>query len=146
MRYMHLLLALITIVLADPQITVFPLLNKINQITTYIFTFNIGNTSILPGIATIIFPSSAYSFNSSTGITGCYDSTNTSYLFGCTIKNSSAFSFRWSVAMGDQIYMSINSIKNPSYVDTYQVALTFLSDGGTAFTPVYGSINSLQPD
>lgn len=141
-----LLLTLITIILANPQITVFPTLNRINQITTYIFTFNIGNTSILPGTAMIIFPSSAYSFNSSTGITSCYDSTNTSNLFGCTIRNSSAFSFRWTVPMADQIYMSINSIKNPSYVDNYQIALTFVSDAGSTFTPVYGTINSLLPD
>jgi len=60
--------------------------------------------------------------------------------------NSSAFSFRWTVAMGDQIYMNINSIKNPSYVDDYQVAFTFSSDAGLAFTTVYGYITNLIPD
>lgn len=140
-----LLAAFITIIRSDPQITVSPSLNKINQVTTYVFTFNIGVTSILPGTATISFPSPAYSFNTSS-ITSCYDSTDTSILFGCTLTNSSAFSFRWTSAMSEQIFMSISSIKNPSYVDNYAVSFSFVSDSGTPFTTVSSSINSLQPD
>jgi hypothetical protein len=140
------LLTFITITQADPLITAFPSNKKINQITSYILTFNIGNNSILPGDATVVFPSSAFSFNSSSGITDCYDGTNTTNLYGCTIKNSSAFSFRWTQAMGDLIYMNINSIKNPSYVDDYQVAFTFSSDAGFPFTTVYGYITNLIPD
>ena len=141
-----LLLALITIAQADPLITAYPSNKKINQITTYILTFNIGNNSILPGTATIVFPASAYSFNASSGITNCYDGTNTTNKYGCSIKNSSAFSFRWTGTMVDQIYMNIDSIKNPSYVDDYQVAFTFTSDGGSSFNTVYGYITNLSPD
>jgi len=109
-HFFTLLLAiLITMVRSDPQITVLPTLSKINQINTYLFTFSVGTTSILPGTATIMFPSPAYSFNTSTNIT-CYDSSDSTKTFNCTYFNNSAFSFRWNDSLGDSVYMAIDSI------------------------------------
>jgi hypothetical protein len=136
----------IIMVRSDPQITVLPTLNKINQINTYLFTFSVGVTSILPGTATIVFPSPAYSFNASTGITNCYDSSDSSKTFNCTLANSSAFSFRWNASLNESVYMAIDLIKNPSYVDYYVVNFTFVSDSNTPFTTISSSISSLQAD
>ena len=141
-----LLATLITMVRSDPQITVLPTLSKINEVNTYLFTFSVGATSLLPGTATIVFPSPAYSFSASSGITNCFDSSDNTKLFSCTLVNSSAFSFRWNDTMGESVYMSISSIKNPSYVDYYTVYFAFASDNGTAFTTISSSITNLQPD
>jgi len=138
--------AIITISRSSPQITVYPSLNTINQLATYVFTLNIGDPSILPGTATLNFDSSVYSFTNTSGITGCYDSTDNTALYNCYASTSSSISFTWSAAMGVQIYLNISSIKNPSYVSSFDVTLNFASNGGSTFTPVVGTVNSLQPD
>ena len=145
--FVLLLATLITNTLADPLITVSPSSVKINQVSTYQFTFNVGTTSILPGTATIVFPSPAYNFNTSNGITSCYSTANSAVLFGCSIFNSSAFRFTWTVNMTEEIYMSINSITNPSYVDNYAVSFAFESSNlSMSFATINTSIKSLQPD
>jgi len=140
------LAALIIIAQSIPQITVYPSLNTINQLATYVFTLNIGDTSILPGTATLAFDSSVYTFTNSSGVTGCYDSTDSSILYNCSASSSSSISFKWSAAMGVQMYLNISSIKNPSYVSNFDVTLSFVPNGGGSFTSVVGTINSLQPD
>lgn len=138
--------AIITIGLSAPQITVYPSVNTINQLATYVFTMNIGDASILPGIASINFDTSVYSFTNSTGIKGCYDSTDNSVLFNCYAFNTTSIAFNWTEAMGNQIYLNISDIKNPYYVSNFDVSLNFASDKGSPFTAVSGTINSLQPD
>ena len=136
------LLALFFLNQSIPQLTVYPSVNTINQLATYVFTLNIGDSPTLPGIATLTFDSTVYSFTNTTGITGCYDSTNSSILYNCYASSASSISFSWSVNMSIQVFLSINNIKNPYYVSNFNVALSF-STG--SFSPVSGTINSLQP-
>ena len=133
----------ITIVSPSPQISVLPSVYTINQVATYRFTINIGNVNTFPGLASLTFNSSVYDFTNSPGIPNCYSSISNSTRYNCAASGAT-ISFNWTSSYGKIIFLSIDSIKNPSYVSNFNVTLSY-GTGGT-FTPVVGTINTLQPD
>ena len=115
----------------------------VNQPAQYNFNLNIGTTSIIPGTATLVFDSTAYSFTATTAVTGCFNTIDTSTLYNCILVNSSAISFRWTNTMDSLTYISFSTFNNPTYVNNYAVTLSFVSDGGSAFNSVSTTISGL---
>ena len=86
----------ITIVSPSPKILVYPSVTTINQVATYIFTIDIGNGNIVPGMASLTFNSSVYNFTNSSEITNCYSSIDSSILYNCVASNFYTISFNWT--------------------------------------------------
>lgn len=120
--------------------------NTINQQVQYTFQLTLGTTGITPGTATLTFNSSGYTFANSSAISNCYNTLTPTTLYSCYASSSTSISFRWLSTMSSPLYLSINPLTNPPYVDNYTVSFDFYADSSVTFQTVYGTINTLQPD
>ena len=136
--------------LAQPQtLTINPASNIINQNVQYTFQISLGATGITPGTATLTFDPTVFTFTNSTAITGCSNTiTNTPY--SCFASSANAISFRWTTSMPEgssPLFLSINPLTNPPYVNNYTVSFDYTSDAPTGtFSTISNTITGLQPD
>ena len=123
MRLITIVLLLLTLgwLASSASITVLLGSSTINQATIYGFTIILDSTAILPGLATLTFNASAYTFTNSTSITNCYNTLAPGTLYSCYASSSNSISFRWTASMGTPLYLSISTLTNPAYADDYVV-------------------------
>ena len=146
--FVALLASLLT--LAQPQtLTINPASNIINQNVQYTFQISLGATGITPGTATLTFDPTVFSFTNSSGITGCSNSIQPSTLYSCVASSANTISFTWTTAMPEgssPLFLSINPLTNPPYVDNYTVSFDYAPDSGATFATISNTITGLQPD
>ena len=153
MQLYHLLLVTLSallIVLSQQQtLTINPSSNTINQNVQYTFQITLGAIGITPGTATLTFDSTVFSFTNTTAITGCSNAITTSTLYNCYASSSNSISFEWTTSMPEgssPLFLSINPLTNPPYVDNYTVSFDFAPNSGATFATINNQITGLQPD